>query len=468
MLRSRRKQRLFAEGLIALGLVTVAGAALAKRVIPTASAPAHAIPAPANVSIDQLRPPPSPLQIVAAKMAATRSVEAAFVAAVASVPEVPWGQWGLAKAQIRPEAIRYDAGRDRYVAALDGGRTAILTWEPRIQRRLQDTVRRSSEPGEASVVLDPSTGRVLAMVSDGPEPTGNQLARRAYAWSASTFKVITAAALFDAGKATPQTQVCYHGGGDGFTVDLLADNATLDTLCVSFTRAMGLSANVVFGKLADRHLRPKDLQNIAERFGFNHRIPFEMEVETSGFIAPDARLDFAMAAAGFRHSRQSPLHGAMIQGAIANNGVMMVPTMVARIEDAHGATLWEHTPVEWNRAVSPQVARLLRDVQSTTATTGTARNDFGSRPGWPATITTWGKTGTLLNRNLDGTMAATPLMYQWFTGIAQRGEREVAVSSLVVQNIAWEIRGTYLASEATLAALPAEAPAAAQAPATAP
>ena len=456
MFSSRRKNRLFLETLGAGALAAVTAGAIFHQFSLDQRSSSYAISAPAGVPLHALRPPPSPLQVLSAKYAATRAIGQAIDTARAAVPEVPWGRWGLADVQIKGSAIRFDDARGHYVAALDDGRIAVLTWDPRVQRRLQDVVRRSGEPGEAVVAMEPATGRVLAMVSDGSsDETGANLARRAYAWSASNFKVLTAAALFERGKATPTTEVCFHGGGDGFSLDMLRDNPALDTLCISVTRAMAISANVVFGKLADRHLNADALQETAERFGYNHRIPFEMEVETSGFEAPTERLEFAMAAAGFRHSKMSPLHGAMIQAAIANGGVMMVPTMVARIENADGTLAWEHHPVEWMQSASRENAELLRQTESNTCVNGTARADFSARPGWPATITSWGKTGTLLNRQLDGSLTTAPLMYQWFTGFSQRGEREVAVAALVVQNPSWEIRGTYLASEAVLAALPA-------------
>lgn len=456
MFSSRRKSRLLLESIAVAAFVLVASSALARRILPAAPAAPYQLAGPEGVSLDALRPPPSPIQRMAARMAASTAIGGALESAVASVPEVPWGRWGLANVEIRPDAIRYDEGRERYVADVGGGRRAVLTWSPRIQRRIQDAVRRPNEPGEAVVVMDPTTGRVLAMVSDGSsDASGKNLARRAYAWAASTFKVITAAALFENTSTTPQTQTCFHGGGDGFNLEMLRDDPALDTLCVSFTRAMALSANVVFGKLADRHLNADKLNAIADKFAYNDRIPFEMEVDISAFDAPQGRIDFAMAAAGFRHSKQSPLHGALIQAAIANDGVMMVPTMVEYIEDADGTRVWEHTPVEWRRSVSSASARQLREVQSTTTVNGTARADFSARPGWPATITSWGKTGTLLNRRADGSLPERALMYRWYTGISQRGEREIVVSALVVQNPAWEITGTYLASEAVLAGLPA-------------
>lgn len=451
----RSAARLSGDIALILLIVSVSALVLLHGARPTQAGEAVALPAPSDTSLDALRPPPTALQLLSAQIAALDAIGDAIDAGIAACPEVPWGQFGLADVEIRPGSVRFDEDRGRYISEVGDGRIAVLTLDPGIQRRVQAAMRRANEPGEATVVMDPKTGQVLAIADDGDEEMGRGLARRSYAWAASIFKVITAASLFEHSGVTPRTQTCYSGGGDGFNEDSLRDDAARDSLCISFERAMGLSANVVFGKLADRHLSPERLLRTAEDFAFNAQIPFEMPVEPSRIKLPSERVDFAMAAAGFRHSRLSPLHGALIQAAIANDGIMMVPTMVERVEDAHGKVLWTHTPVVWREVTTPARAQQLRDVQASTCTTGTARADFNARPGWPAAIRVWGKTGTLLNRRLDGTLPTQAFTYRWFTGIAQRAERELVVSSLVVQNPTWEIRGTYLASEAVLGGLPA-------------
>lgn len=452
--RSRTPSR-WREVLIPATLVLVAVLAMLQMLRPAERAAAFSMPGPAGVAVEALRGPASPLQRMAAQMAALEAVGQALQAGIDAAPEVPWGRHGLADVEIKRQAIRYDAKRERYVATLADGGLAILSFDPKIQRRVQDAMSRATEPGEATVVIEPSTGRVLALADDGTPEQGIGLSRRSYAWAASTFKVITAAALFENSDVGVTTQTCFHGGGDGFTAESLRDDATLDTLCVSFQRAMAISANVVFGKLADRHLTPEQLLDTAQKLGFNALIPFEMDVESSFLELSSDRSEFAMAAAGFRSSRMSPLHGALIQATIANNGVMMVPSMVDEVLDASGAVVWRHTPVEWRRSLSERQASLLREVQATTCVNGSARADFSARPGWPAPIQVWGKTGTLFNRRSDGSLPSNHLTYKWFTGIARRGDAEIAVSSLVVQSPQWQIRGTYLASEAVLAGLPA-------------
>lgn len=375
------------------------------------------------------------------------AVDAARIA----VPVVPWNEHGLARVAIDLDARRWDDEREAYVVDLADGETAVLTLARDAQEHLESVLARYDEPGEAVVVMDPPTGRVIAIADGGEdEDLAPRLARRAPVWAASTFKVITGAALLETGAVTPTTETCYTGGSSGFDADDLEPEGQEAAACVSFTTAMARSSNLVFARQADAHLTPAGLQEVAERFGFNATIPFEAALEPSFAAIPDDRLEFARAAAGFRHTRMTPLHGALVQAAIANGGLMMVPTVVDRIETADGVTRYQHAPYEWRRVVSAETANALRTTQEETCTTGTARRDFGNRDGWPRSVQVWGKTGTLSNRDVPGVEPDPLYVYRWFTGIAEYEGREVSVAGLTVTTALWWIKGTYLASEAVL------------------
>ncbi|MFT6400128.1 MAG: cell division protein FtsI/penicillin-binding protein 2 [Bradymonadia bacterium] len=397
----------------------------------------------------------SPLEIRSSVGEAMAVVAAGVINANAEVPEVPWNEYGLARVPILWEDVRLDSERDRYVVDLDGGRVAILTLRPYIQNRLTELVGRFDEPSEAVVSIDPTTGRVLALVDDfSDEALGAGGSRSSGAFAASTFKVITGAALLSAGVADPDTSVCFSGGSSGFEIGDLTPNAERDDQCLTLTDAMAWSANLVFARLADRHLTPEALQEMANAFGFNARIPFEMELDRSRATIPSDRLGFTRAAAGFYSSWMSPLHGALIQAAIINGGRMMVPTIVERIEDAAGVVVYEHQPYVWREPISASVAEALSEVQSETCRSGTARADFGQRDGWPGRVRVFGKTGTLSNRDPGSEEDPDPLyMYRWFTGHAVHEEQTIAVAALVINTPRWWIKGTYLASEAVLASL---------------
>lgn len=443
-----------AAGLGALASVVFSAGLLAGQTLPGRQIVyTSSIPAPAGTSAQDFEPPPSPMELRAAFAATAAGVVAAASAAEAVVPEVPWNEFGLARVAIDPGAITYDETRERWIAPLDDGRVAVLSLEPGVQRHLESVVSRYEEPGEAVVAIEPSTGRVIGLVDDGAAASvGDGLARRRYAWAASTFKVISGAAFLAEGIATPETTVCYSGGTSGFELSHLEPSDD-DEICLTLTEAMAWSANLVFARIADRHLAPERLQYWAERFGYNTSIPFEMPLERSVAEIPDDRLEFARAAAGFRHTRLSPLHGALIQAAIANDGVMMVPTIVDHIESADGEIVYRHRPAEWRTVLTPGVNARLVETLSETCSEGTARAYFAQRDGWPDAVRVWGKTGTLSNRDIDGSQPDPAYLFTWFTGFGTHGDDEVAVGGLVVNTPTWWIKGSYLAAEAVLASI---------------
>lgn len=436
-------------------LVAISGSLLVAQTLPDRRlVVVEQIAAPTSLTEERLRPPPTWLDTRSAQREAMQRIAAADRSARAAVPEVPWGEHGLSNIPIQLDAVRLDPDLGRYVQDLPDGHLAVLTLHPTLQPRLEASVSRHREPAQATVIMDPDTGRVLAMadrVHADFVPQG--LSTRATAWAASVFKVITGAALLDAGAITPESRTCYGGGSSGIDLTHLTYQAARDTQCVDFTTAMATSANVVFARFADAHLTPESLTRMAERFAFNVRIPFEIPVERSTAALPSDRLEFARAAAGFRHTTMSPLHGALMQAALANEGRMMVPTLVEAVLDPDGHEVYRHEPHLWRQVISPRVAAAVEVTQSTTCTRGTARNAFALQAGWPSDVRVWGKTGTLANRMPDGSQPDPYLLYTWFTGYGELAGRRLAVSSLVASEPTWWIRGSTLASQSILAAL---------------
>jgi hypothetical protein len=203
----------------ALGVAVLLSASmLLSQTLPGLVEPgADAVYPPAGAALSDLRPPPTPFEVASAITVARLKMQAATDKSVASLPKMPWTERGLADVEIRRDQIRYDEKRGKYVASVAGGRLAILSLDHRIQQHLEKVLGQYKEPGEAVVVIEPKTGRVLAMVDDSTGTlVGSGLASRATAFAASTFKVITGAALLESGKVSPMQETCYSGGGSGF------------------------------------------------------------------------------------------------------------------------------------------------------------------------------------------------------------------------------------------------------------
>src|SRR5258706_5640040 len=185
------------------------------------------------------------------------------------------------------------------------------------------------------VALDPRTGQILAMVEYAKDGDNEGLATRPLYPAASVFKIITGAALLDKG-VSPEVETCYHGGVHGLVKKLLKDRPRVDRRCLSLSMALAKSANVVFGKLAVRHLDTEELRKKAEQLLFNRPIWSQSGVEQSTAQISDNRdpLAFAKSAAGFGRVRLSPMHAAVIAASVANGGVEVEPTLLRDVEGA--------------------------------------------------------------------------------------------------------------------------------------
>jgi cell division protein FtsI/penicillin-binding protein 2 len=339
---------------------------------------------------------------------------------------------------LQPPALgdaRLDPSLGRYVAPL-GDREAVLTLDPRLQPKLERSLASWGVPWGAVVLLDPSTGRVLALAEySRAEPHRKGIALSAIAPAASVFKIVTAAALLERGVG-PEDEVCYHGGKRRLQPRLLADDPRRDRRCATLSAAFGHSTNVVFAKLAGRGLDAEALRAAARRFLFNEQIPFERPVETSRAEIPEDEFSLANTAAGFGAVRLSPLHGALLAATIANGGLLVPPVLV---EDQAGfLSVTRGAPA---RVVDEEVAAQLGRMMRNTVTEGTARRAFRRPSAAMRGVAVAGKTGSLAD--------PSPFRdYSWFVGYAPADHPEVAVATVVVNERLWRVRAPALAKEA--------------------
>jgi len=334
---------------------------------------------------------------------------------------------------------RLDPQSGRFVAPYGAG-TALLTIDPRLQARLEKTLADSAAPFAATVLLDPRTGRVLAMAeySRAEPQKAAGLALRAISPAASIFKIVTAAALLEQGYS-PEEPVCYHGGNHRLAPRLLENDARRDHACLPLTAAFGHSANVVFAKLADRGLTTELLRGEAERFLFNTAIPFATPVEPSRAAIPADRFGLANTAAGFGEVRLSALHAALLAAVVANKGVLVPPWLVELVDGGDAPPALE--PV---RIIDERVAEQLDGMMRETVARGTATRAFARPPRELRGVTVAGKTGSLNEQR--------PFRdHTWFVGYAPAEEPQVVVATVVVNGPLWRVRAPWVAREALAA-----------------
>jgi len=340
--------------------------------------------------------------------------------------------------ELRLGEMGLDLESERYVAPMGPGR-AVLTMVPKIQERVEKLLADYRVPWAAAVLLEPATGRVLAMAEHAQrEPGSRGLSLQARAPAASVFKIVTSAALLQRG-FEPDAEVCYHGGRHRLQRNNLADDPRRDRSCLSLASALGHSANVVFAKLADRALNAELLRTSAASLLFNTSIPFPQAVEMSRADIPEDPFALATTAAGFGPVRLSPLHGALLAAIVANGGVFVPPDVLASVEGAVAPPR-----AESRRVLDERVALSLATMMRTTVTEGTARQFFRGRRNRHSpleSLTVAGKTGSLSE--------ASPFRdYSWFVGFAPVDRPQVAFAVVVMNDRAWRVKAPYVAREA--------------------
>jgi penicillin-binding protein A len=279
-------------------------------------------------------------------------------------------------------------------------------------------------------------GRSAADARLGPA----DLALRAWAPSASVFKVVSATALVESGGVTGATRVCYHGGVSAVLPDNLVDIPAIDKSCATLAYGIGKSQNAIIAKLVTEHLTAADLLREGHDFGFGEAIPFEIPVEPSHLDVPaNDKLEMARASAGFWHSTLSPMHAALLAATIANRGEMPTPTLVERAVDASGRV--EQLPVAAPRHVADAAAAAdVGRMMELTTRIGTAKGTFRNKRGQrllPVEVA--GKTGTLNAQTDHG-----PLGYSWFVGYAPADHPTIAFAVVLGNAPTWRIKATYV------------------------
>jgi peptidoglycan glycosyltransferase len=331
-----------------------------------------------------------------------------------------------------------------YRQTLPDGTLITFTLDPRLQASAQGSLKRYGVDEGAVVIIEPSSGRVLAYASRSErDPSNGHVPLQAGGPAASIFKIITTAALLERGLLTPASRICTRGGARRLTLDLLKDSSRHDTRCDTLASAFGASRNSAYARWADRLLTPTQLEETAERFLFNQYVPFLWGLDASvAHIPTGDRLKFAQAAAGFTGTSLSPLHGALIVAAIGNEGLMMAPRLVARAE-RDGVVLYEAEAKSLGRVVGNEVARDLRSIFASTVEQGSARKFF-RRKHEPRIrgVRVGGKTGHLTMK-LNGESAH----HSWFVGLSPLESPDLAISALVVNGEIWTTKGVVLASD---------------------
>lgn len=287
----------------------------------------------------------------------------------------------------------------------------------------------------AVCVTNYKTGEILAMVSlpnydpydlatrsdAGVEDTAflNRCLQGLYT-PGSVFKIVTlASALENDANVTGQRFVCggtweYEGGRI-----VCAGGTSHGEL--DLKSAFKKSCNVTFGKLSYQ-LGLDRLRATAERFGFNENFKFgDFVVYNSSFPEQVSNMSgLVWAGIGQGEVLVTPLHMAMISGAVANGGAMMKPWLVRRVASASGATVSAGSPTVYRQVLSQDQAARIAEYMYETVRSGTATR--AAVKGY----TVCGKTGSAEISD-DKTVETNA----WFTGFLFDDAHPYAISVVI-------------------------------------
>ena len=339
---------------------------------------------------------------------------------------------------------RFPAESQFAVGAIPVTGRLVYSFEPAEQAYMEKLLLQYRPDYGVFVAMDARTGRIITMASRTQgNATAENLALKATFPAASIFKVVTAGAVLDTEKVSPNTRIAFNGASHTlYRRNVVDTKENKWTRRMTIREAFGSSVNTIFGKLGLFYAGPETLRAYAERFHFNHPIRADFAIQTgySRFTADDP-WSVVAAASGFTlDNTMSPVQGAMIASAVANDGVMMEPYLVNTVTNAQGEPLYQASPKRASIVVGPETARQLRELFEQTVVSGTSRKSFRGTLKKRSfdTVEFGGKTGSLTGTNPRGKC-------DWFIGYARFGDQRIAVAALTVNEKNWRVKSSMLA-----------------------
>lgn len=288
----------------------------------------------------------------------------------------------------------------------------------------------------AVVVMEPSTGKILALVSK-PNYDPNQVdaqweellsksnedsqlfnrATQGVYSPGSIYKIITALGYM---RQNPNYEEFSYTCDGTYEVDgkeiKCSNNKKHGT--VNFEEAFAKSCNGAFASMLET-MNISSFATLNNDLLFNRGLGLDVPVKESSFSLSSSSdaFEIAQTAMGQGKTTTTPVHFAMLASAIANGGVMMKPYIVDRIENYTGDVIEKFLPKKYATIMNAEEAQKLTSMMELVVTKGTATKLKTSK------YTAAGKTGTAEVAGQDPN--------SWFVGFASTDSADVVVSVIV-------------------------------------
>ena len=290
----------------------------------------------------------------------------------------------------------------------------------------------------AVVVLEAETGRVLAMVSkpdfdpnrvnedwealNGEESSDGVFYNRAMQGQyppGSTFKVVTLLDYMRENSGYEDFQ--FHCSGSitegNYTICCYGKNAHGNE---DLKKAFAKSCNTAFSSIG-LSLDEDTFKSNCESLLFNSELPLDLPYSKSAFSLKEGSTpaEQMMTAIGQGETLVSPMHMAMIMSAVANDGILMKPYFLERVETYSGDLVKNFRPAVYGSLMTEAEAEILTEYMRAVVTEGTGSklDNMG--------FFVAGKTGTA-EYSSDKSKS-----HAWFAGFSDTGESDIVVCVLV-------------------------------------
>lgn len=309
----------------------------------------------------------------------------------------------------------------------------------------------------AVVVMEPSTGKIIAMVSkpdfdpnmieDNWEDILNSEESELYNRATnglyppgSTFKIETLLEYMREDENFNSFSYNCTGSiyANGKTINCINGNAHNEN---DIKNAFAKSCNSAFAYMGEK-LNIEQYKNTAQELLFNTEFDLAFKCKSSSFkLGLESDQTMVMSTAiGQGETLITPMHNCMIVSAIANGGTLMKPYMVNNVVSIDGNIVEKYTPQIYKNLMTREEAEVITDYMKYVVTNGTA---YSLRE---APYTSAGKTGSAQYDNSEK-------HHTWFVGFAPADNPEIAVSIILeggytgvsgAHEIARKIFDTYL------------------------
>src|SRR5436190_5097854 len=302
-------------------------------------------------------------------------------------------------AQMRGRAGRVtllrDARRGMYLVGGEGpnrpvdGNDVVLTIDSVVQyiteHALAAAVTKWHAAGGTALVMDPSDGSILAMASvptfdpnrfgDAPAVAWRNRAVQDMYEPGSTFKIVTASAGLEEGLVTPSQIVdCGNGAIQVGNIEI-HESAGEKYGPMSFEEVMMHSSNVGTIRVG-LSLGDDRFYSYIRRFGFGERTGIPLPGETPGKLRRTAQWS-QVSAASISIGQEvgvTPLQIVDAFTTVANGGVRVPPSIVDRVVDARGGTVYQRPAPSRSRVISERTSAVLNEILKAVVARGTGQH----------------------------------------------------------------------------------------------